>query len=52
MMNVKDRYSYIKLRDDRREPWTFDCDGFKKLESMCNVVSTCHWHATGKDVES
>jgi hypothetical protein len=31
MMNVKDRYSYIKLRDDRREPWKLDCDSFKKL---------------------
>ena len=48
MMNVKDRYSHIKLRDDRREPWKLDCDNFKKLESMCNVVSACRWEGTGK----
>jgi len=41
MMNVKDRYSYIRLRDDRREPCNLDCDSFKKLESICNVVRTC-----------
>lgn len=48
LMNVKDRYSYIKLRDDRREPWKLDCDSFKKLESICNVVSTCRWKGSGK----
>jgi len=47
MMNVKDRYSFIKLRDDRRELWKLDCDRFKKLESICNVVSTC-WNPLKK----
>jgi hypothetical protein len=48
MMNVKDRYSYIKLRDNCREPWKLDCENFKQLESICNVVSTCKWEGTGK----
>ncbi|ESO06788.1 hypothetical protein HELRODRAFT_170806 [Helobdella robusta] len=48
MMNVKDRYSYIKLKDDKREPWKFNCESFKKLEFICNVISTCKWQDTGK----
>jgi hypothetical protein len=48
MMNVKDRYSDIRLRDVRRSPWKIGCDSFKKLESICNVVSTCRWEGTGK----
>ncbi|ESO02840.1 hypothetical protein HELRODRAFT_174269 [Helobdella robusta] len=48
MMNVKDRYSYIKLRDDKREPWKFNCESFKKLEFICNVISTCKWQDTRK----
>jgi hypothetical protein len=48
MMNVKDRYNDIKLRDDARAPWRTDCDSFKKLESICNVVTTCRWEGTGK----
>lgn len=48
MMNVKDRYNYIKLRDGRREPWRCDCESFKKLESICNVISTCRWESSGK----
>ncbi|ESO04058.1 hypothetical protein HELRODRAFT_173132 [Helobdella robusta] len=40
MMNVKDRYSYFKLKDDKREPWKFNYESFKKLEFICNVVST------------
>jgi len=50
MMNVKDRYSYIKLRDNRREPWKLDCDSFKKLESICNVVRTCRWEGAGENM--
>ena len=42
MMNVKDRYSYKKS-----QRWTFDCDNFKKLECMFNVVSTYRWNGTG-----
>ncbi|ESO11756.1 hypothetical protein HELRODRAFT_166784 [Helobdella robusta] len=48
MMNVKYRYSYIKLRDDKREPWKFNCESFKKLEFICNVISTCKWQDSGK----
>lgn len=48
MMNVKDRYNDIKLRDTARAPWRIDCESFKKLESICNVISTCRWEGTGK----
>jgi len=48
MMNVKDRYNDIKLRDTARAPWTIDCESFKKLERICNVISTCRWEGTGK----
>ena len=48
MMNVKDKYSYIKLRDGRCEPWKIECDSFKQLEAICDVVSTCRWEGTGK----
>ena len=48
MMNVKDRYNDIKLRDDTRAPWRIDCDSFTKLESICKVVATCRWDGTGK----
>lgn len=48
MMNVKDRYGDIKLRDDRRSPWKIDCDSFKKLTAICKVVCTCRWDGTGK----
>ena len=48
MMNVKDRYSEIKLHKDRRAPWRIDCGSFKKLEFICNVVTTCRWDSSGK----
>jgi hypothetical protein len=48
MMNVKDRYSDVKLRDDRRAPWKSDCDNFKKLESICDVIRTCRRDGAGK----
>ena len=47
MMNVKDRYNDIKLRDDTRAPWSIDCDSLQNLESICKVVATCRWDGTG-----
>ena len=43
MMNVKDRYSGINMRDDCPQPWTKNCTSFKKLNDTCGVISTCAW---------
>lgn len=43
MMNVKDRFSAIHLRDEARQPWTADCTSFTRLEEACNIISTCAW---------
>lgn len=43
MMNVKDRYSGINMRDDCRQPWTNNCTTFKKLNETCDVISSCAW---------
>jgi hypothetical protein len=40
MMNVKDRYSAIKHRDDSRSPRQLQCDSFQKLSNMCDVIAT------------
>lgn len=31
MMNVKSRFSHIRMPDDCRQPWTKDCTSFKKM---------------------
>lgn len=51
MMNVKDRYSEIKRRDDRQSAWTIDCNSFKNLESICDAISTCRWDGSGRRCE-
>ena len=43
MMNVKDRYSGINMRDKCRQPWTKNCTTFKKLAEICDVISSCAW---------
>lgn len=43
MMNVKDRFSAIHLRDESRQPWTADCISFIRLEQACQIISTCAW---------
>ena len=43
MMNVKDRYSGIHMRDECRQPWTKNCSTFKKLAKTCDVISSCAW---------
>ena len=43
MMNVKDKYSAIHLRDEFRLPWTIGCDSFKRLHEICDVISSCTW---------
>ena len=46
-MNVKDRYSSIKYRDDSRSPWQLHCDSFQKLLKMCDVIASCRWSEKG-----
>jgi hypothetical protein len=41
MMNVKDRFSAIHLRDESRQRWTADCTSFTELEEVCQIISTC-----------
>ena len=43
MMNVKDGYSGINMRDECRQPWTKDCSSFKRLNETCAVISSCAW---------
>ena len=43
MMNVKDRYSCIRFKDDLRSPWTLGCDSFGRLSNMCDVIKSCAW---------
>ena len=43
MMNVKYKFGAINLRDPFRAPWTLNCDNFKKLLAMCDVIGSCRW---------
>ncbi|KAI6653987.1 hypothetical protein LOD99_3163 [Oopsacas minuta] len=47
IMNVKDRFSAIRLRDESRQPWTADCTSFTRLEEACQIISTCAWQGGG-----
>ena len=43
MLNVKDKFAAIHLRDNSRCPWTVNCDSFQSLYQTCEVISTCAW---------
>lgn len=43
MMNVKNKFSAIHLRDSCRSPWTLNCESFTKLNKICDVISSCTW---------
>ena len=43
IMNVKDWYSGINMRDECRQPWTKNCSTFKKLAETCDVIFSCAW---------
>ena len=43
MMNVKDKFGAINLRDPFRSPWTLNYDNLKKLLAMCDVIGSCRW---------
>ena len=38
MMNVKDRYSGMNMRDECRRSWTKNCSTFKKLNEVCMML--------------
>ena len=39
MMNIKDRYSAVKLSEVAITPWQLQCDSFQKLLGMCEQRS-------------
>ena len=43
MINVKDKYSCVHMKDEFRSPWTLGCDSFKQLNETCDVISSCTW---------
>ena len=43
MMNVKDKFGTINLRDPFRAPWTLNCENFDKPLAMCDVIGSCRW---------
>ncbi|KAI6654420.1 hypothetical protein LOD99_816 [Oopsacas minuta] len=43
MMNVKDKFGAINLRDPFRAPWTLNCEEFNRLLAMCDVMGSCRW---------
>ena len=43
MINVKDRYSAINMRDECRQPRIQNCISFKKLYETCEVISRNVW---------
>ena len=43
MMNVKDKYSCVRLKDDFRSPWTLGCNSFSHLTTICDVIESCAW---------
>ena len=51
MTNAKDKFRAINLRDPFRAPWTLNCDNFKKLLAMCDVIGSCRWEG-GKTADA
>ena len=43
MNNVKNKFSAIHLRDPCRSPWTLNCESFRKLNTTCDVITSCTW---------
>ena len=43
MLNGKNKYSAVHLRDDHRSPWKPDCPSFQRLMDTCDVIATCAW---------
>ena len=43
MMNVKDKSSCSRLKDESRAPWSDNCVSFDDLQKCCEVISSCKW---------
>ena len=43
MMHVKDKFSYQKLKDYLRVPWSSESEKFAKLQKICDMIVTCIW---------
>ena len=48
IMNVKEKFKYIKLRYPDRQPWTRESASFVQLNKACVLVGDCAWEGTGK----
>jgi hypothetical protein len=44
MMNVKSKFSHLRLRDDNRREWTEGCGSFTELLGICDAIETCVYH--------
>ena len=42
-MNIKDKYTCIRLKDSLWAPWTLECISFTELREICSVISSCRW---------
>ena len=51
-MNVKDKYTCIRYRDELREPWTFFSGSFERLSTISDVIKSCHRSPGMKRVKS
>ena len=47
-MNVKDKFQCHRLLDDFRAPWSENCESFSRLETVCDIVSSCRWEWSGR----
>ena len=52
MMNVKDKYTAIRLRDELRSPWELNCVSFTKLMYTCNIINSCKRGRGGKRIQT
>ena len=46
MMCIKSKYSNMRLNDNFRMPWVPNCESFKKLLAICDVIESCKWPST------
>ena len=43
MMDVKEKSSCSRLKDESRAPWSDNCRSFDALQRSCEVISSCKW---------
>ena len=47
IMNVREKFSALRLRNECRAPWTIDCKSFDKLKNVCDVIESGRWSGKG-----